>query len=247
MPHFLINSNCETDNEITVTSSEQLHHLITVRRVKIGEIIKFANENKVGFECKIREISKKKLVAEILGKYPVTRELSADITVGICVIKPDAMFSSLQKSVETGAKTIVPLISDNCTVKESVVKNKIDKYRKIAAESVQQCERADVPEVADVMSIDEILSRSEFEKIIVFSERENFLTVRKYFEKNPYKGGKILILLGPEGGFSKREFSLFEEENIAEVTLGKLILRADTALAAAMALVSAETEDSCDD
>ena len=237
MPHFFIKKENISQKFINITDEELLNHLIKARRVKIGEKVLFIDENKIQYETNITEIGKKSLIAVINNTYKSNRELDIDITVARCVLKQDADFSALQKATELGVKKIIPIISDNCALKESVIKAKAEKFQKIADESVKQCERADFPIVENPIKFDKFLEKTkdEYDKILVFSERAKDFGIKQFFKENPYKKGeKILAIIGCEGGFSNREFKLFEEMELSEISLGKLIMRADTALVAAV-------------
>lgn len=237
MPHFFINSSDIQENTIRIIDKELLNHLVNARRVTIGETVLFIDENKIQYETKITVIEKKLLEAEISDKYPSFRLPDYDITVARCVLKPDADFSAIQKATELGVKTIIPLSCDNCAVKESIIKAKEEKFQKIADESVKQCERADFPTVMSMQKLDSFIKNdlNNYDKILVFSERAKDFSIKKFFAQNKYKKtDKILAIIGCEGGFSQREFELFEKYNLMEISLGKLILRADTALTAAV-------------
>jgi 16S rRNA (uracil1498-N3)-methyltransferase len=152
------------------------------------------------------------------------------------VLNSDAQISAIQKATEIGVKGIIPLYTDNCSVKETVIKNKIEKWQKIAIESVKQCERVDIPKVFDVSYLKNIIK--DFEQIIVFAERDTNCNFFNYLKVNKIdKSKKILVIIGPEGGFSQNEFDFFKENNIPLITLGNLIYRADTALTAALTTV----------
>ncbi len=246
MPHFFIKTENIKNNVIEVTDRELLNHLVNARRVRVGEKVLFIDENKIQYVTKICDIERKVLKAEIVDKYPSFRELAIDLTVARCVLKQDADFSAIQKATELGVKTIIPLLCDNCAVKESVVRAKSDKFQKIADESVKQCERADFPVVTEPENLDEFLKNKSknYDKILVFSERAKNFGIKKYFAQNPYQeGDKILAVIGCEGGFSDREFKLFEELNLSEISLGRLIMRADTALTAALFGIIQEVGD----
>lgn len=243
MPHFFIKEENRENNLIKIDDSETFSHLVKVRRVKIGEDILFFDKERTEYFCKVTEISKKELRAEIINSYKSERELKHDISVAKCVLKADADFSAIQKATELGVKRIIPVISDNCAVNPKIIYAKSDKFQKIADESVKQCERIDFPVVETPVKIDEVIKRKDFDLIIIFSEKEKYLTIKKFFFQNPYKGQSILIITGPEGGFSEREFKLFEDYKIPQLTLGKLIMRADTALTAAVYGVIQEISD----
>lgn len=235
MPHFFVKEENINNKTVKVEEKDLLNHLVSARRVKVGEKVLFFDNNKIQYETIVKEITKKYLLAEITAQYKSFRELEHDITVAKCVLKQDADYSSLQKATELGVKTIIPVISDNCALKKQVVQEKQTKFQKIADESVKQCERADFPVVTKAVTVDELLLKAdEYDKFIVFSERAEYRSgIKEYFKEHPYKNNdKILILIGCEGGFSDREFGLFEEYKIKELSLGKLIMRADTALTA---------------
>lgn len=238
MPHFFVNTSNIKENFINVFDKDLLNHLVNSRRVKNGEKLLFIDENKIQYITVVKECNKRYLSAEICEKYPSFRTLDIDITVARCVLKSDADFSALQKATELGVKTIIPLFCDNCVLKESVIKAKEEKFQKIADESVKQCERADFPIVLPAKRLDDLIKNDtlKYNKILVFSERAHYdFGIKKYFSQNPYMcNDKILVIIGCEGGFSQREFLLFERYNLPEISLGKLILRADTALTAAI-------------
>ena len=237
MPHFFIKKENISQKFINITDEELLNHLVKARRVNIGEKVLFIDENKIQYETNIIEIGKKALIAVINNTYKSNRELDIDITVARCVLKQDADFSALQKATELGVKTIIPLISDNCALKESVIKSKAEKFQKIADESVKQCERADFQIIEKPIKHDEFLKnvKNKYDLILVFSERAKGFGIKQFFKENQYtKGKKILAIIGCEGGFSNREFKLFEDIELSEISLGKLIMRADTALVAAV-------------
>ena len=98
-------------------------------------------------------------------------------------------------------------------------------------EASKQWERAFVPECFYISKIDSVISDYHFDKIIVFCERIAEKTIRDSFLEHPVKNGdKVLVIVGPEGGFSQKEFEYFEKQNFEMLTLGNLILKADTAV-----------------
>jgi 16S rRNA (uracil1498-N3)-methyltransferase len=246
MPHFFITKENIKDNTIIITDEELLNHLVNARRLKIGEKILFIDENKMQYVSEVSDISKKQISAIIKDKYKSERILKIDLDVARCVLKQDADYSAIQKATELGVKNIIPLISDNCALKPSVVKAKFQKFQKIADESVKQCERADFPVLHPPLILDAFIEKNinKYDKILVFSEREKQYSIKKFFKEYPYKeNDKIVAIIGCEGGFSDREFKLFEEYKLKEISLGKLIMRADTALTAALFGIIQEVED----
>ena len=126
-------------------------------------------------------------------------------------------------------------MTDNCALNKSVVEKKVPKWQRIMYESSKQCERAVVPTCYDATTLEKVLSENSFDKVIVFCERIADKTVRDSFKENPIKkGDKVLVVIGPEGGFSQKEFDSFKEKSLEMLTLGDLILRAETAVVVAL-------------
>lgn len=236
MPHFLIKKQNIINNIVKVVDSELYRHVIKVLRTRAGEKILFLDEDEMQYETVLKTINSNSFEAEIISCYKSERKLPLRLYVAQSVLNSDAQVSSIQKATELGVKGIIPLYTDNCAVKESVIKNKIEKWHKIVIESVKQCERADIPIVFELSNLFDIVKNYDY--IIVFAEKYAEKNFFEYIKDNPIdKNKSILVIIGPEGGFSEKEFMFFKENNIPLITLGKLIYRADTALTAALTTV----------
>ncbi len=236
MPHFIINTASVKDNTIKISDKELYKHIIKVLRTKNGEKLKFIDENEIQYETVLKDVKKDYFECLIENSYKSQRKLGIKLYAAQSVLNSDAQISSIQKAAELGVKGIIPLYTDNCAVKESVIKNKVEKWRKIALESVKQCERADIPEVFEMSYIKDVIKN--FPQTIVFAERDTNIDFFEYLKTNKInKDEKILVIIGPEGGFSQNEFDYFKSKNIPLITMGNLIYRADTALTAALTTV----------
>ena len=229
MPHFLINSGQIEDNKIIVENGELFNHLTRSLRIRPGEKVLFLDENEIRYETVTLEISSQSAVFSVNSKYKSNRKLNFNISLGLSVLKQDAQISAIQKATELGVKEIIPLYTDNCAVKKDIIAGKIDKWQKIAVESVKQCERADIPKVCELSTLNEIVGK--FDNIFVFVERNSTLFFSDYLKQNKSLKGSFLVIIGCEGGFSEKEFEFFKKNNLTMLTLGNLILRADTACA----------------
>lgn len=236
MPHFLIQSKNVQNNKIAIDDKDLYKHIIKVLRAKIGEKLLFLDENEIQYETNLEEINSNNFICDVKKQYKSQRKLGINLYIAQSVLNSDAQTSSIQKATELGVKGIIPLYTDNCAVKESFIKNKIEKWQKVATESVKQCERADIPIVFDVARIKDVVK--DYKQIIVFAERDAQSDFFTYVKQNKINKDKpILVIIGPEGGFSQKEFDFFKENNIPLITLGNLIYRADTALTAALTTV----------
>ena len=236
MPHFLIKTADVKENKITILDKDLYKHIIKVMRTKCGERILFLDENEIQYETRLSEIENSYFICEIEKQYKSERKLALNLYIAQSVLNSDAQTSAIQKATELGVKGIIPLYTDNCAIKESVIKNKIEKWQKVAVESVKQCERADIPTVFDMKKLEDVVK--DYEQIIVFAERDAQSDFFTYAKENKIDNTRpILVIIGPEGGFSQKEFDFFKEKNVPLITLGNLIYRADTALTAALTTV----------
>ena len=236
MPHFIIKSENIKRKVINISDKDLYKHIIKVMRSKPGEKILFLDENKIQYETILKNIESDYFTCNIISRYKSNRTLNINLYAAQSVLNSDAQISAVQKATELGVKGIFPLCTDNCSVKKSVIESKIDKWQKIAFESVKQCERADIPKVYNLTNLEELTDK--FEQIIVFAESDTDRNFFEYIKENPIDKTKdILIIIGPEGGFSRAEFDYFNRKNLPLITLGNLIYRADTALTAAITTI----------
>ena len=221
MPHFFINSN----------NKENYQHIAKALRARVGESLLLIDENQIQYETTIKEISNSKIYTVIGNVYPSKRFLDFELYLAQSPLRSDAQSLVIEKATELGVSGVYPIITDNCALNKSVVEKKVQKWQKIMYESSKQCERAIVPTCFDVTTIEKLFDENNFNKILIFCERIANKTIRDSFKQNHIKKGeKVLVVIGPEGGFSQKEFNYFKSKNLEMLTLGDLILRAETAV-----------------
>lgn len=235
MPHFFINSNQIDGKSVEISDKENYNHIARSLRARAGESLLLIDENQMQYETFISEITSSKIIAKIEKSYPSKRFLNFELYLAQSPLRSDAQNFVIEKATELGISGVYPIMTDNCAVNKSVIEKKIPKWQRIMYESSKQCERAVVPVCFDVTNLENLLSTNSFDKVIVFCERIATKTLRNLFEDSPVKkGDKILVVIGPEGGFSQREFEYFQKCNLEMLTLGSLILRAETAVTVAL-------------
>lgn len=235
MPHFLISSKWIEDNKIIISDKELFNHLTRSLRLRMGEKVLFLDENEIQYETVSADFTPKTAVFEIIKSYKSKRKLNFHLALAQSVLKQDAQGSAIQKATELGVKDIIPLYTDNCALKLDFIKDKVDKWQKIAIESVKQCERADIPKVMEVSTIEDVIKK--YDNVFVFAEKYSDMTFPDYLKQNKNICGSVLVIIGCEGGFSEREFEFFKKKNLPLLTLGNLILRADTACAVGLSVI----------
>lgn len=226
MPHFFINSNNVSEGKIVINDTENYRHIARSLRVRKGEKLLFVDENKIQYETKVVNVTNSDITVSIINSYRSKRILPFDLYLAQSPLRSDAQSFVIEKATELGVRGVYPVCTDNCAVSRDVILKKVPKWQKIMFEASKQCERADVPTCFDVTTLESLLS--EYDKVIAFCERIADKTL-KSIEK-PEQNDKILVIVGPEGGFSEREFELFRKYNVEMLTLGNLILKAETAV-----------------
>ena len=230
MPHFFVNSKDKQDNQIVISDTDNYRHIARSLRARAGEKLLLIDEKQIQYETLISEINSKEIFCEIQKAYPSKRDLEFDLFLAQSPLRSDAQLTVMEKATELGARAVYPVFTDNCALKV----NKQEKWQKVMNEASKQCERAKIPTCFEATTFDELLKK-DFDKVIVFAERSTEKTLKQYLRENPTKkGDKILVIIGPEGGFSQKEFDYFRSKNLPLISLGDLILKAETAVIVAL-------------
>lgn len=226
MPHFFIDSNNKTDNKIVISDADNYRHIARSLRARCGEKLLLIDENQIQYETKISEINSKEVICEIEKSYLSKRDLEFDLYLAQSPLRSDAQLTVMEKATELGVRGVYPVFTDNCALRV----NKQEKWQKVMFEASKQCERAKIPTCFAPTTFDELLQK-DFDKIIVLAERSTEKSLKQYLSENPTKKGeRILAIIGPEGGFSQKEFDYFRSKNLPLISLGDLILKAETAV-----------------
>ena len=243
MSQFFVKPENIEDNRILITNKSDIKHISNILRLKTGEIIYISDENKFIYETAISSINKDFIEVKIIQKQESNKKLKINITLAQSILKGQKQDIVIQKATELGVKKIIPFISQNTVVKINSDKDgilKAQRWQKIADEAAKQCERVDLLQVMPISTINKVISLSQYDLKITCLERETG-TIREFLKKMPH-ANNILLITGPEGGFDKKEAELFIQHNIPTVSLGNLILRAETAVITAIANVIYEYE-----
>ena len=210
---------------ITLTDDEFVH-IAKVMRFSVGEIFTLIDGFGYEYDCKIENINKKDMQAVVIQKTKAQTETNHNVTVFQALVKGDKFELITQKLTELGVNKIVPFESKFCQVKSNTTR--LDRLEKISIEALKQCGRAKKVQIEKILSFDEMLKQLEsYDKVIFAYENstENFSA--ESFDKNDQN---IAIVIGSEGGFSLTEMEkLKQQKNVKTVSLGKRILRAETA------------------
>lgn len=220
------------DKSVTIVGGD-VNHIKNVLRMKVGEEIAVSNgQDGKEYRCGIRSFGEDMVDCELRFVKEDAVELPAKIYLFQGLPKADKMELIIQKAVELGACEIVPIATKRCVVKldDKKAKNKISRWQGIAEAAAKQSKRGVIPKVADVCSFREAVQRAEEMdlKIIPYELAEDMGKTREILA-HLQPGHHVAVFIGPEGGFEEAEIAYAMEHNVEPVTLGKRILRTETA------------------
>ncbi len=231
-------------DEKFIVTGEDMHHLVRVVRLKIGEIIRVSNADGKNFLCEVSEITDKELIVEIKEEVAST-ELSNKIYLFQAIPKGDRMETIIEKCVELGAFEIIPVQMKNCIVKldDKKKKSKVARYQTIAATAAKQSKRSIIPEIHDVMTFKEAYEyASKLDVLLLPFESKNGMKDTFDALDDLKKGQSIGIFIGPEGGFDASEIQMVQDK-CKLISLGKRILRTDTAAICTLSMLMIKCEE----
>lgn len=216
----------EYDNDIILDNN--FHHMKNVLRMKKND--KFIiNYNRLTFLCSILEINNDHITYSKDEKLEENNELDNHITLIMGFPKNDKLDLIIQKSVELGVSKIILVYMERSVVKYTQEKTnkKLERYKKIIKEASEQSRRNILPEILEVKSLKDI-NYQEFDKLFLCYENENKLDLKTKL-KDIKNYSNIGFIVGPEGGISNKELDFFHNLEIDQISLGKRILRCETA------------------
>lgn len=233
MQKIFIENKHMQDNKINITG-EDVKHISNVLRMKPNDKIEVCNlGNNKNYLVQIEEIKKDIIITNIIEEKEQVNESNVKIDLYQGLPKADKMELIIQKTTEIGISKIIPIDMERCIVKldEKESKKKIDRWQKIAEAAAKQSKRDIIPVVENKVKIKDIIKNiKEYDLFLIAYEEENTNTLKQELQsitgKEKYKIG---ILIGPEGGISIEEIENLKNNGAKIVTLGKRILRCETA------------------
>lgn len=240
---FIEGSQISVNREYVTIDGPDAHHIVHVLRMKSGETLRVSVRDGESYLCRIAELSDAFVQADILSETAST-ELSSRILLFQAIPKGDRMETVIEKAVELGVSAIIPVRMKYCVVKldEKKAESRRKRWQAIAESAARQSKRSLIPEVREIMDYEEaVLAMEGCDLALLPYENEEGMqgTAEALSEVKP--GQTIGILIGPEGGFSGEEIER-AGSRLRRISLGRRILRTDTAAIAAVTAVMLELE-----
>lgn len=239
LPRFFISPDQISGPAITITG-EDVRHIATVLRMKTGDELLLCDGEGTEYAVKIKHVERSGIATEITGRSK--REIrSPRITLGQGLPKSDKMDFIVQKATELGVSGIVPLVTDRTIVKVKDEEKRTVRWQKIAREAAMQSSRPDIPKVEAIRRLSAFLRtlNSEPGTLLLLPWEEGTVPIKNVLRQNP-SVKNVIVLIGPEGGFSKAEADAARIRGFHPVSLGPNILRTETAALTVLSMIGYE-------
>jgi len=230
--HFFITPGQINKNEITVTGND-FRHIKNVLRMKIGEEAAFSDGvDAVEYRGIITDFGDDTVCFELIYTQEINHELPAKVYLFQSLPKADKMELIIQKAVELGVYKIIPVAAARSIVRldEKKALAKVKRWQGISEAAAKQCKRGIIPIVCEVMSFNQAINfAAAMDVKIIPYEMADDIGNTKNIIGSLKPGQTVAIFIGPEGGFSSQEIDLAIKTGISPITMGKRILRTETA------------------
>lgn len=228
MPRFFLSPH-ELHPQFMVLTGENATHA-RVLRLKCGDAVTVCDGNATDYHCTVSDVSPGQISLVVQHIDPSLSEPSIDVSIYMAYAKSDKFEHVVQKATELGAKEIIVFPSARCVCRpdpKSIAK-KLERWQKIAASAAQQSGRGRIPQVLAVESYAQAVARAATADLAVnFYENENQYTFHDAITSHPFQTAALMT--GPEGGYTPEEVAVSKQHGILTCTLGKRILRCETA------------------
>ena len=246
MHHFFVRPEQISGKEAYIEGPDW-NHAANVLRVRPGEQVLLSAGEDWDYLCTVREVDRagQRVLLSVLEENRDIRELPVKISLYQGLPKSDKMELIIQKAVELGATRVIPVETARCVVKldRKKAESKRSRWQAISESAAKQSGRSMIPEVAMPMPFAAALKEAadSYIRLIPYENAEGMERTRRILE-SVVPGQKIAVFIGPEGGFEETEIRQAEEAGFEAVTLGKRILRTETAGFVVLSLLMAQTE-----
>lgn len=244
MSRFFTDASNIKDKYIYLDDRDDLHHMSKVLRLKSGDEVDVSDGAKFEYHGVIEELDQNLATIKILDKQAFAREPELLVSLYQGVPKAGKMEVIIQKNVEEGVHEIIPVFMDRTVVVDKGnFSKKIDRWQRVSDEAVKQCKRGIIPKVRGSVKFNEMISELEDFDLVLFPyENEDDTNIKDVLRNLSEKPKRLAIVIGPEGGFSDSEADALKKMGASTVSLGKTILRTETAGLVALAMTMYELE-----
>jgi len=235
MPRIYLPINHIKDDRISITD-EKARYLISVLRCRKGDDLIIFDGKGNCYRTTILKTDRREVIADVIKKFPCDTESHINITLVQGLLKGEKMDMIIQKTTELGVKEIIPVVTERSQLRDT---RKVTRWRKIAEEASRQSGRSVIPIIREPVEFKKFLANHDpqykFQGFIFFEE--DGMKLSEAVSSLVSHPSSLFVVIGPEGGFTKEEITIAKGKGLLITSLGKRILRAETAAISAMTLV----------
>ena len=224
MQQYFLNEELNVNSTYEL-SKDDSNHIVRIMRKKISDKIYVVFNDEIKYICSIINDNIESVIVKPYEEVRGSNELPIKITIAIPPLKNDKTEYLIQKLTELGINKIIPITVKRCVVK---LDKKKDRWDTIAKEALKQCQGV-VPTVIDEIKKIDKLNLKDYDLVLVPYENEEEIFLKDILRNLKVKPSKILYIIGAEGGFEKEEIDFLKSQGAKIISLGKRILRAETA------------------
>lgn len=224
------------DKEVVL--GEEAHQIRDVLRLKVGEHIIVLDNKGAEYEVELTEVRKDEVKGQVVEKREATGEPGVRITLYQSILSREKFEWVLQKCTEVGVASFVPVVTERSVVQDSGIKaNRLARWRRIIQEATEQSHRGRLPELVQPVRFEDVLEGLDgFDMSLIASPGAKGMSLRDCL-KGPVTAGTVALFVGPEGGFTKDEVRQLCGSGAVVFSLGKRILRTETAAVVASSVI----------
>ena len=243
MYQFFVEDEQVQQDRICIVGGD-VNHIGHVLRMKTGEKIRISDQRGRSYFCRILEITEEEVWAQIEDTDEMGTEFSHKVYLFQGLPKSDKMELIIQKTVELGVYTVIPVAMKNCVVKldEKKAQSKCKRWQAIAESAAKQSKRTVIPQIQMPLSWKQALEEAkELDVVLVPYENERGMEATREIFRSIPEGASIGVMSGPEGGFSPEEIAQLDKD-MHRISLGRRILRTETAGMATLSMLIYELD-----
>lgn len=245
MHRFYVENDQIHEKDIAI-KGQDVNHIKNVLRMKVNDEVIICNGQGKDFYCIINQISSEEVTASIQSEQDTDTELQTKIYLFQGLPKKDKMELIIQKAVELGVYEIIPVVTKRSIVKlddKKKEQKKLERWQSISTSAAKQSGRGIIPRVVEVMTYKEALKfASNLDYNVIPYEKAEDIDKTREIIKSVKGKQSVGIFIGPEGGFEELEIEMATQSEIKPITLGKRILRTETAGLAILSIIMFEIE-----
>lgn len=243
MHRFFISPQWISGNNVVITGS-LVHQFHNVLRFKVGDVITILDNSGWEYVVEIINMSSNQTIGKVLSRTAVVTEPRVRITLYQSLLKKNKFETVLEKCTEVGVSNFIPVISERCIVKGN--RSKVSRWNTIITETAEQSHRGILPVLHPISTFEDVCRNIHGLSFLAWEE-EQLLSIKQVLQNSNItshnESNCINLFIGPEGGFSTSEVKFAQDHGVIICSLGKRILRAETASIVASSIIFYECGD----